>query len=249
LLYQPKVNLADGTIAGFEALLRWHHPKRGLVSPVEFIPVLEQTGLIINVGNWVLHQACLWASRSAAQGMTAKVSVNLSSRQFKQENLLQTIRQTLADNHCQPQWLELELTEGALVDDLDRTRKVLNQLAEMGVSLAIDDFGTGYSSLNYLKWLPFNTLKIDKSFIKHAPQIKQEKAIVMTIAQLASNLGMQVVAEGVETDCQYHMLKDLAQHDLDIQIQGFIFSQPLPEKQLASCIEHVAKRWHEVDCA
>jgi EAL domain-containing protein (putative c-di-GMP-specific phosphodiesterase class I) len=143
----------------------------------------------------------------------------------------------------------LELTEGALVDDLDRTRKVLNQLAEMGVSLAIDDFGTGYSSLNYLKWLPFNTLKIDKSFIKHAPQIKQEKAIVMTIAQLASNLGMQVVAEGVETDCQYHMLKDLAQHDLDIQIQGFIFSQPLPEKQLASCIEHVAKRWHEVDCA
>ncbi len=227
LQYQPKVNLHSGKIAGFEALLRWQHPRRGLVGPVVFVPILEETGLIVEVSEWILQQACQFATQLNGCGGEMRVAVNLSSRQFRQDNLIEMVTETLEKTACQPNWLELELTEGALVDDFEHTCDLLNQLNQMGISLALDDFGTGYSSLNYLKRLPFTTLKIDKSFIDNAPTIAQEKAIVTTITQLAQNLDMTVVAEGVETLSQLELMQQLCNQHSAIHIQGYLFSRPL----------------------
>jgi len=232
LLYQPKVNINTGEFSNVEALVRWEHPKIGIISPVEFIPLLEETGLIIEVGEWVLRESCLFATRMVAKGREIKVAVNLSPRQLKYKEIINTIKNILKETGCDPQWIELEITEDSLMDDIDNTKFILEEISAMGISLAIDDFGTGYSSMNYLKVLPFNTMKIDRSFISDAPSVKQDLAIVTTIAQLANNLGLNVVAEGIETVEQYAMVKSILEKSDNPLIQGFLFSKPVREEAL-----------------
>lgn len=247
LLYQPKVNIQTGDIDGVEALIRWKHPKRGVISPAEFIPLLEETGLILDVDTWVLKEACNFAVRRANSGNPTKVAVNLSSRQFKQEDFIRLLKSTVSTTQCAPELLELEVTESSLVDDINRTRKLLEDISQMGVTLALDDFGTGYSSLNYLKRLPFQTLKIDRSFITDAPRSEQDRAIVTTIAQLALNLKMNLVAEGVETEEQYHLFKTIVGNEGYSQIQGYIFSKPVAEDELDFIAQKIKEKWASVN--
>lgn len=232
LLYQPKFAICNEKFSSVEALIRWQHPKLGIISPDQFIPLLEETGLIIEAGEWVIKEACLFATRMAKSGFETKVSVNLSSRQLKQKEITYTIQRILRQTQCNPTWLEFEITESMLADDIEYTKQLLEEIASMGISLALDDFGTGYSSMNYLKRLPFNTLKIDSSFITDAPQVEQDRAIVTTIAQLANNLHMGVVAEGVETAEQFDLIKNIFGHTSENQIQGYFFSKPVLEDEL-----------------
>lgn len=247
LVYQPKVNIKDGGINGAEALLRWVHPEKGFISPAEFIPLLEEMGLIENVGDWVLQEACKFAHKCNTTGNPLKISINLSTRQFVKKDLINQLKYILQETECLPQWIELEVTEGALIDDIDLSREILREISDMGVTLAIDDFGTGYSSMNYLKQLPFNTLKIDRCFIVDAPQAFQDKAIVTTIAQLAQNLKMSVVAEGVETEEQYQLLKQVIDPEEHSQIQGFIFSKPVNEDEIVNLQSYVSNKWSDVN--
>lgn len=246
LLYQPKVNTADGTFNSVEALLRWNHPEKGLIHPLCFIPLLEETGLIIEAGEWVLQEACSFATRFAELGFDMKVAVNLSSRQLKDYDIVSTLQRVLNETRCQPEWLELEVTESTLVHDIEHTKVILDEIAAMGVTLAIDDFGTGYSSLHYLKNLPFNTLKIDRSFIVDAPTVERDRAIVMTIAQLAENLQMGVVAEGVETAEQYNLVKSVIGKSTTGQIQGYLFSKPVTEDNLIKLSESMISTWSKL---
>jgi len=246
LLYQPKVDICSGQFTSVEALIRWEHPELGIISPVQFIPLLEETGLIIEVGEWVLREACLFASRMAKAGNAVKVAVNLSPRQLKRKEIIVTISNILNETGCKPQWLELEMTESALVEDIDYTKNLLDDIAAMGVSLAIDDFGTGYSSMNYLKNLPFSTLKIDRSFIFDAPNVEQDRAIVTTIAQLAKNLHMGVVAEGVETLEQFNLIKQILGESKVNKIQGYLFSKPVHEDVLLNASEDILRIWQQL---
>jgi len=247
LLYQPKVDINTGKYSSVEALVRWRHPKRGVIAPGQFIHLLEETGLIIEVGEWVLREACLFAARAAKAGHETKVSVNISPRQLKQKEVITTIKNTLEKTKCKPQWLELEVTESSLVDDIEYTKLLLDEISRMGVSLAIDDFGTGYSSMNYLKNLPFSTLKIDRSFISDATHVEQDRAIVITIAQLAENLHMSVVAEGVETEEQFNMIKNVIGKSSENQIQGFLFSKPVTEKDLFRNSQNIIDIWQQMN--
>ncbi len=247
LLYQPKVDIHTGKYSSVEALVRWKHPERGVILPAQFIHLLEETGLITDVGEWVLKEACFFAARAAKIGHEIRVSVNLSSRQLKQKGIIVTINDILKKTHCKPQWLELEVTESSLVDDIEYTKLLLDEIANMGVSLAIDDFGTGYSSMNYLKNLPFNTLKIDRSFISDAPSVEQDRAIVTTIAQLAENLHMNVVAEGVETEEQFDLIKSILGRSSENKIQGYLFSKPVEESDLLSTSQNIISIWQKIN--
>ena len=247
LLYQPKVNIHTGQYSSVEALVRWKHPKKGIISPAQFIPLLEETGLITEVGEWVLREACTFVAKMNQTGLEIKVAVNLSSRQLKQQEIVNTIKQILKETGCSPQWLELEVTESSLVDDIETTKVLLEEISNIGVRLAIDDFGTGYSSMSYLKRLPFNTLKIDRSFISDAPKVKQDLAIVTTIVQLATNLNMNVVAEGVETNEQYHTIKKLLDDSDNHLIQGYIFSKPMLGKALTDIQKDITKIWNSIE--
>ena len=246
LVYQPKVGMKDGKITGFEALLRWNHPTKGTITPYQFIPILEETGMIIDVGNWVIRQACIFGADLVKKGLFLKIAVNLSSKQFAQIELVNILKESLIISKLPPELLEIEVTEGALIDDIKTTRNQLNEISELGISLAIDDFGTGYSSMNYLKNFPFNTLKIDRSFIIDAPTIPQDRAIVTTIVQLAHNLGMTIVAEGVETKEQYELLKSISSSMNDTQIQGFIFSKPLSPKDIPNSEDQFVEMWRSI---
>lgn len=247
LAYQPKVNVDDGEIYGFEALLRWNHPIRGEILPGEFIPILEETGLIIDVGIWVFNEACTFATKSAFAGNPIKIAVNLSSLQFKQDDFIKTLKKTLKATNCSPEWLEIELTEGALIDDFSRVNDSLREISNMGINLAIDDFGTGYSSMNYLKCLPFDTLKIDRSFIVDAPNKPKDHAIVTTIFQLAHNLGMKVVAEGVESIEQYQIIKTINSGIGKCEIQGFIFSKAITKEKICNIPKTIKTKWNDID--
>ncbi len=230
LFFQPQHISDGGAVQGVEALLRWHHPRKGLVSPGVFIPIMEDTGLIIPIGRWVLEQACLTFARWQQQGLSQlqHVAVNVSARQFRQEDFVDMVHDILTTTGICPEQLELELTESVLIDDLDHTLAVLRGLRALGVHTAIDDFGTGYSSLNYLKQFPVDSLKIDRSFIQHLPDNRNDAQITRTIIAMAHNLGMRVIAEGVETDAQYRFLA-AAECEL---LQGFFFSRPVPEQEL-----------------
>ncbi|MBW4680379.1 MAG: EAL domain-containing protein [Microcoleus vaginatus WJT46-NPBG5] len=235
LHYQPIVSLSTGTIAGFEALVRWLHPERGLVSPTEFIPVAEQTGLIVPLGAWVLREACLqmrwWQEQfPAAQQMT--MSVNLSGIQLSQPALLAQIDETLQDTGIQPSCLKLEITESVVMDNADAATAVLEQLRDRNIQLCIDDFGTGYSSLSYLRRFPINTLKIDRSFVSAMCDEAENSEIVRAIVMLANNLGMQVVAEGIETQAQMQLLSAL-QCEYG---QGYYFSKPIDSETAGALI-------------
>ncbi|WP_330481845.1 putative bifunctional diguanylate cyclase/phosphodiesterase [Tumidithrix elongata] len=223
--FQPKVNAETSEITGVEALIRWQHPELGLISPSQFIPLAEDNGLIVTIGEWLLRNVCKQSQAWQDAGLKpVTVGVNLSARQFLQPNLVMTIANILAETGLAPQWLELEITESLAMNDLDYTSSVLEKLYEMGVQIAIDDFGTGHSSLSALKKFPIHTLKIDRSFIQEIASNPHDKAIVGAIVSLAKGLNLNVVVEGVETIDQLNCLRSL---ECD-QVQGFFFSPPMP---------------------
>lgn len=229
LHYQPRVSLRSGKITSVEALIRWQHPQDGLVSPGRFIPLAEETGLIVPIGSWVLQMACRQMTEWRTAGLTnMRVAVNLSPRQFRQPDLTETIAQTLEKELLAPEYLELEITEGVAMHDPLHSQTLLEELSRRGIALAIDDFGTGYSSLAYLKRFPIDYLKIDQSFVRGVPGDEDDEHIVRSIIGLAKNLKLSVIAEGVETEGQRAFLHD---HDCD-EMQGFLFSKPLPAQQL-----------------
>ncbi len=227
--YQPKIAVSTGHIDGVEALLRWQHPTMGFISPVQFIPIAEETGLIVELGRWVLLQACRQQIAWQAQGLVPlKMAVNLSARQFTDENLLQDLQRVMAETGIRPEVLELEITESMLAHDEARCVETLHQLKALGVQVAVDDFGTGYSSLAKLKQYPVDTLKIDRAFVRDLETNTEDQAIAQAIVTLGQSLGMGLVAEGVETPGQ---LEFLALRGCDL-IQGYLFSKPLTAVQL-----------------
>ncbi|WP_028616130.1 EAL domain-containing response regulator [Pseudomonas canadensis] len=223
--YQPKVELATGQLCALEALLRWDRPGHGAVSPAVFVPVLESLGLIVAVGRWVIEAVCqqIGAWQRTAIG-AVEVSVNVSGHQLIEGDLIADIAHILAQTGVEPHWLEVELTEGSLMENTQHTIASLQRLHTMGVKISIDDFGTGYSSLAYLRRFPIDTLKIDIAFIREVTSNPQDAAITRTIIELAHSLNLRVVAEGVETQAQLAFLKDAGCD----QIQGYLFSRPLP---------------------
>jgi diguanylate cyclase (GGDEF)-like protein len=224
LHYQPKVDVEFDRIIGMEALLRWRHPERGLVSPVEFIPLAEETGLIVPIGRWVLEEACAQAKEWQKKGLgKLRVAVNISAVQFRQKDLLDTVAQALASSGLEPEYLEVEITESTVMQNASDATLTLEQLSRTGVLISIDDFGTGYSSLSYLKSFPIHMLKIDRSFIREISQDRDDAAIVRAIIALAHNLRLKVVAEGVETEQQLEFLRALGSDEY----QGHYRSQPL----------------------
>jgi len=235
LYYQPQYAAADCSMQGVEALLRWHHNTKGMIPPGHFIPIIEDTGLIIPIGEWVLRQACRdmaeWQKNNIA---VDRIAINVSARQFKQPGFIDLVQEVIAESLIDPNQLELELTESILIDDLEHTLDVLNRLRAMGVRMAIDDFGTGYSSLNYLKQFPVDTLKIDQSFIQNLPDNNDDAQITRTIISMAHNLGLGVIAEGVETKEQLEFLQQI---DCE-EVQGFYFSKPVPAKTLIDNIKN-----------
>jgi diguanylate cyclase (GGDEF)-like protein len=230
VFYQPLVNLASGRIDGAEALLRWPQQDQRLVSPVEFIPIAEETGLIVPLGEWVLLEACAQAQAWQAHHPGLRIAINLSARQFRQKNLIGMIEQVLGESRLAPPLLELELTEGMLMHNVEEATRILARLDEIGVRLAIDDFGTGYSSLSYLKRFPIHTLKIDRSFVRDISTDPDDAAIVTAIVAMARSLNLRVTAEGVETEEQAAFLRSLTCD----QAQGFHFGRPMPAAEFAA---------------
>ncbi|MDF9409476.1 MAG: Cyclic di-GMP phosphodiesterase Gmr [Pelotomaculum sp. PtaB.Bin013] len=231
--YQPKVNINTGKIIGMEALVRWEVPERGLIPPGDFIPLAEDTGLIVPIGEWVLRTAC--AQNKAWQDAgypPLRVAVNLSARQFQLQNLVEVVSRVLEETGLEPCWLELEITESVAMQNAEYTVKMLYELKDMGIQLAIDDFGTGYSSLNYLKRFPISKLKIDKSFVREIGTDQDNEAIASTVIVLGQSLKLGVVAEGVETEEQYDFLK---QHQCD-EMQGYLFGKPVPPEKFEEMI-------------
>jgi EAL domain-containing protein (putative c-di-GMP-specific phosphodiesterase class I) len=231
LFYQPVVAIKDSRAIGVEALLRWDHPEHGLVAPNRFIPVAEESGLIIPIGAWVLHEACrqlcMWHAEGVG-GPHGAVEVNLSARQIDHPEIITTVERILDDTGLPPALLTLEITESALMTDAASALRVLRALKELGVTLAIDDFGTGYSSLSHLQRFPLDILKIDKSFVDELGVDRGGAEIVAAVVRLAHALGLQVIAEGVETERQ---LEALARLDCDFA-QGYLFSRPMPAHEL-----------------
>ena len=228
LFYQPQVDSHTSKVGAYEALLRWAHPERGLLCPGAFLNVAEETGLIVPVGEWVLRQACVQCSRWHAQGFRGSVAVNLSARQFGQENLLQTVKESLDGAELAGNFLELELTESLLVEPTDATMRLLHDLRKLGVRLAVDDFGIGYSSLSYLKRYPINTLKIAQPFVEEISADAEARAIVQAIVTLARAMSLRTVAEGVEQASQAHALREMGA-DL---LQGYYFGRAVPPSEL-----------------
>lgn len=233
LHYQPQIDLQTGRMVGVESLIRWQHPELGMVSPVRFIGLAEETGLIVPMGAWALRHACeqvrAWQNEELG---AVRVAVNLSIRQFYQHDLVQTVAATLQETGLAPELLEIELTESLIMTDVERAIAVLRGLKTLGVYIAIDDFGTGYSSLSYLKRFPIDVLKIDQSFVRDITEDADDAAIVSSIISLAHSLRLDVVAEGVETAEQLAYLRE---HDCD-QVQGYYFSKPLPANQLQTLL-------------
>ncbi|MCK6405990.1 MAG: EAL domain-containing protein [Rhodocyclaceae bacterium] len=235
LHYQPQVRTQDGEIHGVEALIRWRHRERGLVPPLKFIPIAEETGVIEAIGAWVLREACRQMAAWRKEGFTLQhVAVNLSAHQLRSPELLSQVRDAIADFGLAPGALELEITESVAMEDPERAIGQLQALRESGVELAIDDFGTGYSSLAYLKMLPIHTLKLDRAFVRDIETDENDAAISAATLALARNLGLRVVAEGVETEAQRRFL---AEHACDL-LQGYLFGRPEPAAELTA-------RWHK----
>ena len=226
LHYQPKVGVPSGRVMGVEALLRWTRASGG-ISPAEFIPVAEETGLIVSLGEWVLRTACFRAKQWADDGRPLRVAVNVSARQFRTPGFVATVEDALRDSGLAASSLELEITEGLVMEDSEASGVALTKLRALGVRIALDDFGTGYSSLSYLTWLPIDSLKIDRAFVRHLGRAKTD-TIMQAILSLSRGLGIDVVAEGVETESQLAFLTPRGPLD----IQGFLFAKPMPEAAL-----------------
>ena len=230
LMYQPQIDVASGRLLSVEALIRWKNDELGLVSPANFIPVAEESNLIVSIGEWVLRTACQQAVSWQEEGYAPiRIAVNLSARQFMDRNLINIVKQALHDTGLDPKYLELELTEGMFMKDIDETIELLNVFKSMGLQISIDDFGTGYSSLSYLKRFPIHTLKIDRAFIRDITEDPDDAAITRTIISMAKNLNLQVVAEGVAAPDQLEYLRELG---CDL-VQGFLFSPPVSASELS----------------
>lgn len=235
LHYQPQMDLKSGKLIGAEALIRWQHPIQGMISPGEFIPLAEESGLIIPMGEWALRTACQQMVQWRKEGRPpVRVAVNLSGIQFKKPDFTDLVIKILAETGIDHRWLELELTESIAMGDVEETYTKLNTLAKYGVSLAIDDFGTGFSSLNYLKRFPIGTLKIDRSFIRNCPEDREDAALVRTIIDLAHSLKQTVIAEGVEREEQLNFLRK----NRCSEIQGYFYSRPLSVEDFALFMEN-----------
>ena len=238
LHYQPRVSAATRRVVGVEALLRWKHPERGLVPPGEFIPLLEESGLIVPVGARVIESACRQNKAWQDAGLPPmRVSVNISSRQFRTGSLEETTREALRASGLQPEWLEIELTESLLVENSEHAVAVMERLKAIGVAISIDDFGTGYSSLGYLKRFPIDSLKIDRSFVKDLRTSATDAAIVDAISALAHSLGLGLVAEGVEETAQAEFLR--ARYCAEMQ--GYLFGRPVPPEEMADAVRRLAR--------
>jgi len=229
LYYQPSIDLATDAVTGFEALLRWHHPERGTISPAEFVPIAENIGLIEPLGEWVLRQACAEAARWPSH---LRVAVNLSPTQFKSRNLVQAVLMALASAGLPPQRLELEITESVLLQENENNLAMLHRLRGLGARIALDDFGTGYSSLSYLRMFPFDKIKIDRSFVKELPANAECVMIIRAMVELARGLSMATTAEGIETAEQLAHLRA----DGCAEGQGYFFSPPRPAADIAEML-------------
>lgn len=231
LCYQPQLDLVSGKVVGMEALIRWQHPTRGLISPADFIPIAEESQLIINIGEWVITTACAqihsWLEK---YGASPNIAINISSKQLHDSELSRTIRKALRQYHILPRYLELELTESIMMNDIHSAIKFMDEMSKLGILISIDDFGTGYSSLTYLKKLSLDKLKIDQSFVRDILNDSDDAAIVKVIITMAKNLGLKVIAEGVETKQQLEFLK---RENCD-EIQGYYISPPLPPEELTN---------------
>ena len=232
LFYQPLVNLQSRKVTAFEALMRWHHPERGSVAPSEFIPVAEEIGLILPLGEWALRQACMEAIRWPDE---INLSVNLSPLQFAKGNLVSTVMSALASSGLPANRLELEITESVLLEKSDRNIGILNHLRSLGVRISMDDFGTGYSSIGYLRSFPFDKIKIDQSFVRDVLVDEGSLAIVRAIAGLGVSFGMTTTAEGVETEEQMRCLN----REGCIEVQGYLLSKPVPPAEVPGLLEHL----------
>jgi EAL domain-containing protein (putative c-di-GMP-specific phosphodiesterase class I) len=229
LFYQPLVNLQANAVAGFEALLRWRHPERGMIAPAEFIPLAEEIGLIVPLGEWVLRQACTEAMRWPAD---LKVAVNLSPAQFRNRGVVQAVMTALAYSRLPASRLELEITESVLLGETEANLATLHQLRGIGVRISMDDFGTGYSSLSYLRSFPFDKIKIDRSFVKELSQRPDCVAIIRAVAGLGISLGIETTAEGVEPPEQLERVRA----EGCTEVQGYLFSPPQPASEIGRLI-------------
>jgi diguanylate cyclase (GGDEF)-like protein len=240
LHYQPIISLETWRISGFEALLRWQHPEHGIISPLTFIPLAEETGMIIPIGQWVLREACrqarIWQDQFPSDPPLS-ISVNLSGKQFLQVDLIERIEEILIETGLQASSLEIEITESAIIENIDSATLMLRQLKALGIRLSLDDFGTGYSSLSYLHRFPIDTIKIDRSFVSRMNSPKNSE-IVRTIVTLAGNLGLSVIAEGVETREQILHLTGL---NCDL-VQGYLLSKPIDGEAMRDLIEEIYER-------
>lgn len=233
LYYQPQYNLSTGELVGVEALIRWQHPELGLLCPEEFIPLAEETGLIVSVGEWVLRRACRTLRSWMDAGLDLNrmaVNINLSSKQLRHEHLSEQVFNVLKEFNVPAEHIELEITEGTLMHDPNAAARVLQRFMDEGIEIAIDDFGTGYSSLSYLKRLPINKLKIDRSFVQDIPESQSDMEIARAVIALARSLNLTVVGEGVETEAQAAFLRE---EGCDIA-QGFLYSKPIPEHEMVT---------------
>jgi EAL domain-containing protein (putative c-di-GMP-specific phosphodiesterase class I) len=224
LHYQPQCDLRTGAIRGFEALVRWNHPQKGLLPPGAFIPVAEETRLIFPIGEWVMREACAQMRRWQDSGIHGqRISVNLSPKQFRRGDLARTVRQVLRETGVDPATLELEITESIAMQSTEWTKETLLELKSLGIQVAIDDFGTGYSSLGYLKAFPIDCIKIDRSFVEHITTDESDAAIVSAIIAVAKTLRLRTIAEGVETEQQRQFLKERGCEEM----QGYLLARPL----------------------
>ena len=241
VFYQPLICLATGRVSGFEALIRWQHPSKGYISPADFIPIAEDTGLIVPLGTWVLKSAIRqmyeWQQTFAFRLDTAKMAVNISGKQLLQANLVQQVQQILQQTGLDPRHLKLEITESLLMENFERAIFRLEQLSKLGIELSIDDFGTGYSSLGRLQFLPINTLKIDRCFVREMDLSTEKLEIVRAIASMAHSLRINIVVEGIETPMQLAMIRNLNCHEG----QGYYFAKPLDAESVMTLL---SKQFH-----
>jgi diguanylate cyclase (GGDEF)-like protein len=238
LHYQPQISLTDGRLVGLEALVRWQDPERGMIPPGKFIPVAEETGLIVSVGSWVLKAACQQAAKWAATGIgPLRIGVNLSARQFRGTLLAETVRLHLTEAGIDPKWLDLEVTESVAVQGSEFVRKTLEDLRGLGISVSLDDFGTGYSSLSYLRSFPFDVVKMDRSFVSQICSSGVDRSLVSGIVSLAHGLGLKVVAEGVENQRQLSYLRHIGCDT----VQGYVLSRPIPADQVEQFLRN--RQW------
>lgn len=239
LFYQPKIDLTTWQLVGFEALVRWNHPRKGFLYPDEFINVAEENGLIIPIGRWVLVAACRQLKEWENQYPDINMAINLSAKQFKDKNLLSTIYEVIDETGVNPKNLEFEITETVALEDINYTYSIISELNKIGVKFSLDDFGTGYSSMSYLKKLPISNLKIDKSFLEAGMVDANDQKIIQAIIALARNLNLNVIAEGVETVDQENFLKE---SDCDLA-QGYLYSEPVPKDMAFQLLKERNKNW------